>query len=207
MIRELRKTFKKAKKKSLWNSVNNFVLHLILLPLLWKDLHQSFTALQFHCKTLAGAISEILGWFWEKLHIWILPSSCSGPYRSACMCLLQKNSCTFQFCSLSVCWGCHASWKDLWTIWVPQEREGTPTSAMKCYFPSLTLSNLVEKKDAILCNGSGQPAPALKLITMTLDELLKAADTVLLYILFEKHILPWAGWRWKAVTYLERGRV
>lgn len=144
VIRELWKTFKKAKRKSLRNSVNNFILHLILLPLLWQDLHQSFTALQFHCKTLAGAISEILGWFWEKLHIWILPSSCSGPYRNACMCLLQKNSCIFRFCSLSVCWGCHASWKDLWTIWVPQEREGTPT--LKCYFPSLTLSNLVKKK-------------------------------------------------------------
>lgn len=52
-----------------------------------------------------------------------------------------------------------------------------------------------KKKDAILCQGSGQPEPALKLITMALDELLKAAGTVLLYILLEKRILPWAGWR------------
>lgn len=165
-------------------------------------------ALQFHVCTVKPLLEQVLTFFynWEKLHNWILPSSCSGPYRSACMCLLQKNSCTYQFCSLSVCWGCHASWKDLWTIWVTQEREGTPTSAMKCYFPSLMLSNLV-KKDVIQCNGSGQSAPALKLITMTLDELLKTAGTVLLYILLEKHILPWAGWRWKAVTYLERGRV
>lgn len=71
------------------------------------------------------------------------------------------------------------------------KRRNTNTEVL---FPfSHTFKSGEKKKDPILCNGSGQPAPALKLITMALGELLNAADTVLLYILLEKHILPWAG--------------
>lgn len=105
-------------------------------------------------------------------------------------------------------WGCDASWKDyLWTIRVPQERERMLTSIMKYYFPSLTLSNLLKKYEAILCNGSGQPAPALKLRTAAQDKLLEVVGTVSLYIPHAKNILPQAVWRWKAVTHVEHGKV
>lgn len=73
------KLFLKSKQKNpLQNCINNFVPCLILLLLFASRIH-CVLFWHLHCKTLAGAISEVILWFWGKLCIWILPSSCSGP--------------------------------------------------------------------------------------------------------------------------------